>query len=221
LRNRQQPPGLVPISGVDAKDISDSEVGLRFVDDPDSISGSHITLGDNSKVRTGSQRLREAARELGIVHSNSEPPARDPRLGDLENRASDLPALSDHGIVHIDPFRREVFAELRVRERPADLFLPPPCVFDGVGVDGFVGASVCLAIRLLVSGQIDTSSGDASGDRCLPDRALGGPAAVFELARGADADRENSSCSSRNDSLPSSYLADSNSCAWAAVIGLL
>src|SRR6266568_690472 len=127
----------MPISGVYAKDVSDVKVGIWLVDYPNFISGSQVTLDDDSKVRTGSQRLREAAREQAIVHSNSEPPARDSRLGDLENSAPDLPTLSDHGVVYVDPFRREVLAELTARDRSADLFFPPPRVFDGVRVDRF------------------------------------------------------------------------------------
>src|SRR5262249_22960583 len=100
-----------------------------------------------------------------VIHPNPEPPARDSRLGNLKNRGPDLPTLSDERVVHLNPFRREIFAELPVRERSADLLFPPPCVFDRVGVDRLVGAAVGVAIRLVVAGEIDASGGDPTDDR--------------------------------------------------------
>src|SRR5215831_18974626 len=79
-----------------------------------------------------------------VVHPNSKPPARNSWLGNLENKGSDLPTLSDERVVHVNPFRREILAELAVGERSADLLFPPPCVFDGVGVDHLIGAPCAL-----------------------------------------------------------------------------
>src|SRR5262249_31673683 len=148
--NRKQPLDFIAITGVDAKYISDGETMIGSLDYPDLISGPHLTLDDYSEVRPGSQRLGEAARKHLIVHPNSMPPARYARLGNLKNRGPDLPTLADERIVHLNPFGREIFAELTVRKRSADLLCPPPCVFDGVGVDRLVGSPVCLAIRLVV-----------------------------------------------------------------------
>jgi hypothetical protein len=118
-----------------------------------------------SEVRPGSQRLREAARKHLLVHPNAKPPARYSWLGNLENKGSDLPTLSDERVVHVNPFRREILAQLTVGERSADRLCPPPCVFDSVGVDHLIGHPVCLAIRLVVSGEIDTSGGDPTDGR--------------------------------------------------------
>src|SRR5262249_35107474 len=87
--------------------------------------------------------------------------------GNLENKGSDLPTLSDERVVHVNPFRREILAQLAVGERSADLLCPPPCVLDGVGVDHLIGSPVCLAIRLIVSGEIDTSGGDPTDRQVL------------------------------------------------------
>ena len=87
---------------------------IGSLDYPDLVSGPHITLDDDSEVRPGSRRLGESARKRLIVHPNSKSPARNSRLGNLKNNSSDLPALSDERIVHLHPFRCEVFAKLAV-----------------------------------------------------------------------------------------------------------
>jgi hypothetical protein len=88
----------------------------------------------------------------------------------------------------MNPLGREIFAELAVRKRSADLLSPPPCIFDGVGVDRLVGSAVRFAIRLVVPGKVYTSGCDPTNDRGLPDGTLGRTTVVFELARSADAD---------------------------------
>jgi hypothetical protein len=140
------------ITGVDAKYVSDGEIMIGSLDYPNLISGLHITLDDYSEVSPWAQRLGKVARKHLIVHPESKPPARNSWLANLENNGSDLPALSDQRIVHLNPFRREVLAELAVCKRSADLLFPPPCVFNRVGVDHFVRPPVCLAIGLVVSG---------------------------------------------------------------------
>jgi hypothetical protein len=125
---------------------------IGSLDYPDLISGPHIPLDDYSEVSPWAQHLGEVARKHLIVHPDSKPPSRNSRLRNIQNNGSDLPALSDERIVHLDPFRREVLAKLGVCKRSADLLFPPPCVFNRVGVDHLVGPPVCLAIGLVVSG---------------------------------------------------------------------
>src|SRR5262245_57877685 len=126
----EQPSDFLAITGVDAKNISDGEIMIGFLDYPDLIPDPHIPLDDDSQVSPGPQRVGEAAGEQLVVHPNPEPPARDSRLGNLENRGPDLPPLADERVVHLDPLGREVFAKLTVAQHPADLPFPPPCVFD-------------------------------------------------------------------------------------------
>src|SRR5262249_9446557 len=190
LRHRQQPLDFTAIAGVDAKDIPDGEIVVGSLDDPNRISSSHVALGDDSQVSPRSQRLREVARKHPVVHSNAKPPARYARLGNLKNGRPDLPAFADKRVVHLNPFGREVFAKLTVGQRSANLLCPPACVFDGVGVERLVGPAVRLAIRLVIAGEIDTSGRDPAGDRGFPDRALGGPAVVFEMTHVADVDAQ-------------------------------
>src|SRR2546422_5863053 len=190
LRNRKQPRHLITIARIDAKDISDSEVVIRLLHDSDLVSGAHITLDNNSEIGTGSQRLAEAAWKSLVVHPDSEPPTRDSRLVNLENRAPDLPTLAHERAVELHPFRGQVLSELAVRERTADLPFPPALVLHRIRIDGLVEAAVCLEIRLAIAHEIDAPSRDPSAHRRLPDRALGGAAVVIELAHAADVDRE-------------------------------
>src|SRR5262245_57476557 len=163
--NGKQPLGLIAITGVDAKYLSDGEIMIGSLDYPNLISGAHLTLDDYSQVSPGSQRLGETARKHFIVHPNAKPPARYPRLGHLKNSGPDLPTLSDERSVHLDLFRREIFAKLTIGQRSADLLFPPPEVFDGVGIDCFIGSPVCLAIRLVVSGKVYTVGCDPTDGR--------------------------------------------------------
>ena len=165
LRNRKQPFDVLAIAGVDAKYVSDGEIMIGSLDHPDLIPYPHTTFDDQSEVSPWSQRLGEAARKHLVVHPNSKPPARYSRLGNLENKGSDLPTLSDERVVHLNPFRREVLAKLAVGKRSADLLCPPPCVFNRVGVDHFVGPPVGLAIGLVVSGEIYPPDCDPTDDR--------------------------------------------------------
>jgi hypothetical protein len=157
LPNRKQPFDFIAITGVDAKYISDGEIVIGSLDYPDFVSGPHITFDDQSQVSAGPHRLGKAARKHLIVHANSKPPARYSRFGNLKNHRPNLPALTHERIVHVNPFCREVFAKLTVGERSSDPLFPPACVFDGVGVECFIGSPVCLAIRLVISGKIYTS----------------------------------------------------------------
>jgi hypothetical protein len=100
-----------------------------------------------------------------VIHPNSKPPARDSWLGNLKNCGADLPTLADERLVHLNPFGGEILAKLAISERSADLLLPPPCVFDGVRVNDFVGSAMCLAVRLVVAGKVHTSDCDPTDDR--------------------------------------------------------
>jgi hypothetical protein len=46
--NRQQPIGFTAITGVDAEYMSNGEIVMGSLDYPDLISGTHITLDDDS-----------------------------------------------------------------------------------------------------------------------------------------------------------------------------
>src|SRR5262249_27259205 len=128
LRNRKQPRNLIAIARIDAKDISDGEVVIRLLHDPDLVSGAHVALDDNPEIGAGSQRLAEAAWKGFVIHPDAEPPTRDSRLGNLQDRAPDLPTLADERVVELHPFRGQVLSELAVRDGTGDLPFPPALV---------------------------------------------------------------------------------------------
>ncbi len=77
--------------------------------------------------------------------------------------------------------------ELALGEWSVDLRLPPPRVPDGLRVHRFVGTAVGLAIRLIVSGEVDASGRDSAADRRFPDGAFRWPAVVSILSiKGAE-----------------------------------
>jgi hypothetical protein len=163
--NGKQPFDFLAIAGVDAKDVSDGEIMIGPFDYVDLIAGPNITLGDQSKVSPRPQCLGEAARKRLVVHPDAKPPARNSRLGNLKDNSSDLPALADERIIHLNPVCREVLAKLAVGKRSADFLFPPLRVFIRVGVDDFVGPPVRLAIGLVVSGQIHSLYCNATDNR--------------------------------------------------------
>jgi hypothetical protein len=163
--NLKQSPDFIAVTSVDAKHISDGEIMIRSLDYPNLIPGPDITLDDYSEVSPRSQRVGETAWEHRIVHPNAKPPTRYSWLRNLDNNGSDLPTLSDECIVHLNPFCRDILTELTVCERSADLLFPPPCVFNRVCVEHFIGSPVCLAIRLVVSGKIYASDWDPTDGR--------------------------------------------------------
>jgi hypothetical protein len=138
---------------------------IGSLDHPDLIFGTHIALVDYSQVWPRAHRLGKAAGKHPIVHPDAKTPARYPRFGNLKHSGPDPPALSDERIVHLDPSGREVFAELAVLERSADLLYPPPYILDRVCIDRFIGSPMCLAIRLIVSGKVYTSGSDPPDGR--------------------------------------------------------
>jgi hypothetical protein len=163
--NAKQPVGFVVSACVDAKHIANGESVIRSLDHADLVSGCQITLDKDAQVSPGAQRLGEAARKHLVIHPDAKAPAWDARLGNLENGGPNLPALADERLVRVNSLRCEVFAKLTGLKEAPDFLFPPMHVFDSVGVDRLVGTTMGLAIRLVVTGKIDTSGGDPPEDR--------------------------------------------------------
>src|SRR5262249_27102535 len=98
---------------------------IGSLDDSALVCGHHFALDDEPQVGPRPECLGETAREQFIVHPDSQPPARDSRLGNFENRGADLPTLADERLIRVNPECREVFAKLTGCKRSADLLLPP------------------------------------------------------------------------------------------------
>ena len=165
---------------------------IRPVRHADLIARADITLDDYSQVCPGTQFCGKAPRKIFVAHTHAEAPAWNARLGHFEERGPDLPLLADARIIYVDPLGGEILAKDAKLERAAELRFPPSKVLDGVRVHGFVWPPVRLAICLGVSVEVDTSHGDATLDRRLPNGTPGRPTVVFEFPHTTDVDRKNS-----------------------------
>src|SRR5258706_1511563 len=134
-RNREQSLDLFSISSVNSKYVSNRQIVRRSFDDPDLISSADRALNDDAQVCPGSQRLGETAHKPLIVHSNSKPPARDPRLGYFKHGGADRPMFTNERHVHRDSFPGQIFPKLTVLQRSAGFFFPPTQMFPVVNVD--------------------------------------------------------------------------------------
>src|SRR5439155_21190686 len=80
----------------------------------------------------------------------------------------------------------------------AELALPPPQIFDRIGVDGLVDASVRLPVSPIVALEIHTSGSNPTNDGRLPDGAPNLAAVELEGTRPPDVDGEHSSLGTRH-----------------------
>src|SRR5262249_3642079 len=147
-------------------------IGLEH--DPDLVSGAYVALDKDPEIGAGSQRLGEAARKRLVVHPDGEAPTGNSRLGDLEDRAPDLPALADECVADLHPFRVQVLSEFAKRGRRADPPSPPALALDRIDIDGLVEPAMGLQIRLAVAREVDAPRRHPSAHRRFPDRAPGG-----------------------------------------------
>src|SRR5262249_42699305 len=129
---------------------------------------------------------------------DGEAATRHARLGDLEERGPDFPAFTDERLVHGDALGREILSEVTHIQGSAELAFPPADVFDRVCVDGLVGASVRLAIGLIVALEIHSPDGNSTDDGRLPDGASNLPAVELEGACRPDVDGQHASPGSRH-----------------------
>src|SRR5258706_16418567 len=108
-RNRKQSLDLFSISSVNAKYVSNRQTVIRSFDDPDLISSADRALNDDAQVCPGSQRFGKSAHKPQIVHPNSKPPARDPRLGYFKHGGADRPTLANQRVVHPHSLHGPIF----------------------------------------------------------------------------------------------------------------
>jgi len=132
-------------------------VGALHVADGEAVPGPVHHLGgvvgadrarlEDAQVGAGAGGGREAAGEAGVAHADAEPAAGDARLGDLQQRRPDAPALTDDGAGNRQPADGEVLAEGARCQRAPDLAGPPVEVLTGVGVDRLVRAAAGGTVR--------------------------------------------------------------------------
>jgi hypothetical protein len=83
----------------------------------------------------------------------------------FQRTRSHLEALSDESTGPIDSRSRQVLAESSRFERASELLFPEANIFEGIGVDRFVGAAVDLSIGLVISLEVHARKRDRSRDR--------------------------------------------------------
>jgi hypothetical protein len=162
-----------------------------------------MSLAQQIAVQRSSSNWRAAAsppsiEKMVFAIQSSTSVARDPGGRHLQDQVGpDPPALPDQGSVDVDAQGREVLPEDTVRERAAELGLPPVQVLACVGVDGLVEAAVMLDVMDTVARETDLTGalgtrgtdGDRPVDGSLVD-ACRGQDLPRVGARPADVDRE-------------------------------
>jgi hypothetical protein len=82
----------------------------------DFVSRLHVALLEHPEVEAGTVVRDEQCRNARIVHADPDAVARDPGLGDLEDRGPDLVVVPDADLVVAPSVDGEVLAELAVAE---------------------------------------------------------------------------------------------------------
>src|SRR6185436_69200 len=205
---------------VDAGDVADGEPVLGLVAHANLVAGADLALLDDAEVGARLARGREVDGERCVLHARAELPARNARLGDLEDGAADLPELADHGARDVHSRHRQVLAEVAVLELAAELPLPPGGVFARVRIDRLVGPAVHLPVGLVVAGDVDSPHRHAPLDGRLPDGGRFPPAQPFDLPRRADVDGEQPAAHGKGDRSLTKPGWDSTRAIQAAIAGL-
>ena len=78
----------------------------------DVVAGLHVALFEHAEVEARTTVRHEERGHARLVHPDPDPVARDPRLGDLEERRADAIPVADADLVVAEPLDREVLAEL-------------------------------------------------------------------------------------------------------------
>ncbi len=159
----------------------------------DLVAGLDGTLVTNSEVEAGTAVAGEQRGHARLVHADSEPVARHPRLRDLEQGGADAVLVADAHLVVTEPVHREVLTELAEDEIVALQLIAPVAVrVELIDVHGTMLTSVPGAIALAV--PVDIQPSDPARTRyCLfPDPREDGPPPPADLARHPDVDRHQS-----------------------------
>ena len=178
LRDREQAPAPVPVTGVDAEHVADGQVVLgpaprRFESRP----LRRYTASPSDTMRRyapWTQRRREAAQKRLLSSSCAH------RGASTERAASRTPPAprSRSPIVRPPAADRSTpsmvrFSRTGVGRRSTDPPAPASGILERVGVDRFVGAAVRLAFRWRRR-RVHAAEGRRGRRPALPDRAAGG-----------------------------------------------
>ena len=148
------------------------------------VARPNVALFEDTEVEARTAVSHKERSHARLVHPDPDPVARDPWLGDLEERRSDAISVADADFVVAESLDREVLAELAEGEVVAPhLALPVAVRVELVHVHGSVLASVALQITLAVAVHVQTPDGARPVDRLLPDSREDGLPLPRDLAR--------------------------------------
>jgi hypothetical protein len=93
-------------------DVGHRDLFRAGADLDDVLAGLHRTLGDNPATEAGSAVGNQQGGHSRLIHPDPDPVARDPRLGDLEDRLADLVTVADAHFVVGQALDGEILTEM-------------------------------------------------------------------------------------------------------------
>ncbi len=156
----------------------------------DVVAGLHRTFFEDPEVEAGATVTGEQRRHARLVHANTDPVARHPRLRDLEQRRADAVTVADAHLVVGEPVDREVLTELAEDEVvPVELLAPITVRVELIHVHGALLAAVAREIALAVAVDVQPSDQTRTLHWFLPDPREDGPPLPADLSWHPDVDR--------------------------------
>ena len=157
----------------------------------DRIAGLHLSFLDHAEVEPRAMVGDQQRGHRRFLHADPDPVAGHPRLGDLEQRASDAVAVPYADLLVGEAFHGEVLPELSVAEIvPSQLAFPVPVGLDLVDEHRPVLPAVREPVRLVVAVDVDPPHHPRPLDRFLPDGCADGLSLPLDLTGAAHIDRQ-------------------------------
>jgi hypothetical protein len=168
------------------------------LDQLDLVAGLHAPLCDHPKVEPGPVVGDEQVGHVRHSESQTDPEARDPRLGDFELGGTDAVPIAHAHLIVRQPGDREVLAELSpVKVSPVEVPAPVPIRLDLVDHDRALLAAVTGGVALAVAVEVEPAGHDRSVDRVLPDSGVDGAAVPVDVSGEPDVDRQHDALARR------------------------
>ena len=143
----------------------------------DGITGPDDALAQDAQVEPGSPMAHQQRGQLWLAEPHADPVAGDPRLTHLEQRLTDLVAVTDADLVVGKPVDREVLAELAVFE-VVPTQLDPPVLIRRELVDQHRPMRPAMTTEIALAVTVDVQRPDHLWpvDRVLPHSGVHRPA---------------------------------------------
>jgi hypothetical protein len=157
----------------------------------DLLARLYLALLEHAEVEPRAMVRDEQSRNARVVHPDPDSVARNARLRDLEDGATDLVAVADADFVVGQPFDREVLAELSIDEVVSPkLSFPVAVGVPLVDEDGTLLATVPGKIALPVAVDVELAHSTSAAHRVLVDARENRLASPGHVLGHADVDRQ-------------------------------